>query len=107
MSWSGGCGPVAASAVSQASLDRVSARLPQAKIARPEEVVEASDLVLLTVPDDALPGLVKGLADTGVAMEGRLIAHASGRHGEDRAAIRRQQRRGRAGRGAALSRRGR
>ena len=72
---------VAASAVSQASLDRVSARLPDAKIARPEEVVEAADLVLLTVPDDALPGLVKGLADTGVAMEGRLIAHASGRHG--------------------------
>lgn len=72
---------VAASAVSQASLDRISARLPQAKIARPEEVVEASDLVLLTVPDDALPGLVRGLADTGVAMEGRLMAHASGRHG--------------------------
>jgi predicted short-subunit dehydrogenase-like oxidoreductase (DUF2520 family) len=72
---------VAASAVSQASLDRIGAILPQAKIARPEEVVEASDLVLLTVPDDALPGLVRGLADTGVAMEGRLIAHASGRHG--------------------------
>jgi predicted short-subunit dehydrogenase-like oxidoreductase (DUF2520 family) len=72
---------VAASAVSQASLDRVSRSLPQAKVARPDEVVEASDLVLLTVPDDVLPGLVSGLAENGVAMEGRLMAHASGRHG--------------------------
>lgn len=72
---------VAASAVSQESLDRVKRSLPQAKVARPEQVVELSDLVLLTVPDDALPGLVKGLAETGVAMEGRMIAHASGRHG--------------------------
>jgi predicted short-subunit dehydrogenase-like oxidoreductase (DUF2520 family) len=72
---------VAASAVSQASLDRVSRVLPEAEVARPPQVVEASDLVLLTVPDDALPGLVRGLAETGVAMEGRLIAHASGRHG--------------------------
>jgi predicted short-subunit dehydrogenase-like oxidoreductase (DUF2520 family) len=72
---------VAASAVSQASLDRISRSLPQARIARPDQVVEASDLVLLTVPDDALPGLVRGLAETGVLMEGRLIAHASGRHG--------------------------
>lgn len=72
---------VAASGVSQASLDRISSRLPHAKVAGPERVVEASDLVLLTVPDDALPGLVRGLAETGVPMEGRLIAHASGRHG--------------------------
>jgi predicted short-subunit dehydrogenase-like oxidoreductase (DUF2520 family) len=72
---------VAASAVSQASLDRISRNLPQARVARPDQVVEASDLALLTVPDDALPGLVRGLAETGVLMEGRLIAHASGRHG--------------------------
>jgi len=72
---------VAASAVSQASLERVARSLPQAKIARPEQVVEASDLVLLTVPDDALPGLVRGLAETGVPMRGRMVAHASGRHG--------------------------
>ena len=34
---------------------------------RPEEVVAAADLVLLTVPDDALPDLVTGLAATGAA----------------------------------------
>jgi predicted short-subunit dehydrogenase-like oxidoreductase (DUF2520 family) len=72
---------VAASAVSQASLSRVSRSLPQARVLSPAQVVEAADLVLLTVPDDALPGLVSGLAATGVRMDGRLIAHASGRHG--------------------------
>jgi len=72
---------VAASAVSEASLSRIASSLPQARVARPEEVVAAADLVLLTVPDDVLPGLVRGLAETGVPMAGRLIAHASGRHG--------------------------
>jgi predicted short-subunit dehydrogenase-like oxidoreductase (DUF2520 family) len=43
--------------------------------------VASADLVLMTVPDDVLPGLVAGLAATGAAVEGRLIAHASGRHG--------------------------
>jgi predicted short-subunit dehydrogenase-like oxidoreductase (DUF2520 family) len=72
---------VAASAVSQASLDRLAAVLPQVPVATPEEVVERAGLVLLTVPDDALPGLVAGLAATGVPLEGRLVVHASGRHG--------------------------
>ncbi|HUZ57041.1 MAG TPA: DUF2520 domain-containing protein [Streptosporangiaceae bacterium] len=72
---------VAASAVSQASLSRISRSLPEARVVRPEQVVEAADLVLLTVPDDVLPDLVTGLAATGVPMDGRLIAHASGRHG--------------------------
>jgi predicted short-subunit dehydrogenase-like oxidoreductase (DUF2520 family) len=44
-------------------------------------VVAAADLVLLTVPDDVLPGLVTGLVATGAALEGRLVAHTSGRHG--------------------------
>jgi predicted short-subunit dehydrogenase-like oxidoreductase (DUF2520 family) len=72
---------VAASAVSDASLSRVSRGLPGAVVAQPGEVVARADLVLLTVPDDALPGLLSGLAATGVPMEGRLLAHASGRHG--------------------------
>lgn len=72
---------VAASAVSQASLERISRSLPEAEVAQPEDVVEAAGLVLLTVPDDALPGLVGGLAATGAPLSGRLLAHASGRHG--------------------------
>ncbi len=72
---------VAAAAVSEASLRRAADHLPDAVIGRPEQVVAQSDLVLLTVPDDALPGLVSGLAATGAPLAGRLLVHASGRHG--------------------------
>ncbi len=71
----------AASAVSDASRERVERFLPGTPVLQPEEVVGAADLVLLTVPDDALPGLVGGLAATGAPVAGRLLAHASGRHG--------------------------
>jgi predicted short-subunit dehydrogenase-like oxidoreductase (DUF2520 family) len=71
----------AVSAVSDRSVRRVERTLPGVAIGPPQEVVAAADLVLLTVPDDVLPGLVAGLAATGAALEGRLVAHASGRHG--------------------------
>jgi predicted short-subunit dehydrogenase-like oxidoreductase (DUF2520 family) len=71
----------AVSAVSDASIRRIEQRLPGVAIRQPPEVVASADLVLMTVPDDVLPGLVAGLAATGAAVEGRLIAHASGRHG--------------------------
>jgi predicted short-subunit dehydrogenase-like oxidoreductase (DUF2520 family) len=77
----GGHQVVAASAVSDASRTRIRSRLATAVIRRPDEVVAAADLVLLTVPDDVLPGLVAGLAATGAALRGRLLAHTSGRHG--------------------------
>jgi predicted short-subunit dehydrogenase-like oxidoreductase (DUF2520 family) len=72
---------VAVSAVSAASLRRIEAALPGTAVRRPEEVVAGADLVLLTVPDDVLPDLVAGLAATGAELGGRLLAHASGRHG--------------------------
>src|SRR5215813_11099093 len=64
---------VAASAVSQASIERVAARLPGVPVLRPQEVIERAGLALLTVPDDVLPGLVAGLAATEVPLEGKLI----------------------------------
>jgi predicted short-subunit dehydrogenase-like oxidoreductase (DUF2520 family) len=72
---------VAAAAISQASRDRIERFLPGTPIRQPAEVCEVSDLVLLTVPDDALAGLVSGLASTGAPLAGRLLVHASGRHG--------------------------
>ena len=72
---------VAASAVSEASLRRIRRDLPGTAVRPPAQVVSAADLVLLTVPDDALAGLVAGLAATGADFAGRLVAHASGRHG--------------------------
>src|SRR6202011_741417 len=55
---------VAASAVSEASVRRVRRDLPGTVINEPAQVVSAADLVLLTVPDDVLPGLVAGLVAT-------------------------------------------
>ncbi|MFI6578790.1 Rossmann-like and DUF2520 domain-containing protein [Nocardiopsis sp. NPDC050513] len=72
---------VAATAVSETSKANVASRLPTARVLDAPEVVGASDLVLVTVPDDALPDLVEGLAATGAALRGKLLVHASGAHG--------------------------
>jgi len=71
----------AAAAVSEASKARVREFFPHARVTDPVSVIEDADLVLLTVPDDVLPGLVAGLAKTGAPYAGRLLAHASGAHG--------------------------
>jgi predicted short-subunit dehydrogenase-like oxidoreductase (DUF2520 family) len=72
---------VAASAVSEQSLARAAALLPDTPIAAPDDVVAASDLVVLAVPDDALSPLVAGLATTGGWRAGQLALHTSGRSG--------------------------
>jgi predicted short-subunit dehydrogenase-like oxidoreductase (DUF2520 family) len=72
---------VAASAVSDASRRRIARTLPGAAVLPPDEVILAADLILLTVPDDVLPGLVAGLTAAGTPLTGRLLVHASGRHG--------------------------
>jgi predicted short-subunit dehydrogenase-like oxidoreductase (DUF2520 family) len=73
--------PVAASGVSEASRRRAAALLPGVPLTEPAAVLERADLVLLTVPDDTLPGLVKGLAETGAVRPGQLLVHTSGRYG--------------------------
>ncbi|WP_028646640.1 Rossmann-like and DUF2520 domain-containing protein [Nocardiopsis sp. CNT312] len=72
---------VATTAVSDSSRANVVSRLPTARVLEAPQVVAASDLVLLTVPDDALPDLVEGLAATGTHLRGTLLVHASGAHG--------------------------
>lgn len=72
---------VATTPASERSMDRVLASFPSVEVTEPGGVLEAADLVLMTVPDDTLPGLVRGLAATGAPYAGRLIAHASGRYG--------------------------
>jgi predicted short-subunit dehydrogenase-like oxidoreductase (DUF2520 family) len=73
--------PVAVSAVSQGSLARAQALLPGVPVRPVDDVVRGADLVLLTVPDDALADLVTGLVATGALQRGTLVAHTSGRHG--------------------------
>ena len=71
---------VAVSAVSEPSLARAAALLPGVPVLPVDDVVRCADLVLLTVPDDALADLVAGLAATGAFARGQLVAHTSGRH---------------------------
>jgi len=72
---------VAVSAVSEQSRARAAALLPGIPIMTVEEVIARSELVLLTVPDDALPSLVTGLTSTGSWQAGQLVVHTSGRYG--------------------------
>jgi predicted short-subunit dehydrogenase-like oxidoreductase (DUF2520 family) len=72
---------VAVSAVSQASRERAELLLPGVPVLEIPQVVERAELVLLTVPDDALPDLVAGLAATGSWQTGQLVVHTSGRFG--------------------------
>ncbi|MEO8105746.1 MAG: DUF2520 domain-containing protein [Actinomycetes bacterium] len=72
---------VAVSAVSDDSLSRAETLLPEASVVSPPEVCAAADLVLVTVPDDQLPGLVEGLAAVDAWRPGQLVAHSSGRFG--------------------------
>jgi len=72
---------VACSAVSDLSRLRAESLLPGVSIMSVDEAVANRDLVLLTVPDDVLPGLVDGLAATKAISPGTFVMHASGRFG--------------------------
>src|SRR3954469_15526117 len=74
---------VAAAGLSTASADRAARLLPGVPLLPADEVVAAADLVVLAVPDDTLPGLVAGLAETGVWRAGQIAFHTSGAHGLD------------------------
>ena len=71
----------AVSAVSDASRARAAALIPDAEVLAPPAVAQRSELLLLSVPDDALPGLVDGLVAAGAVPPGQLIVHTSGRYG--------------------------
>ncbi|HEY6423969.1 MAG TPA: DUF2520 domain-containing protein [Pseudonocardiaceae bacterium] len=74
---------VGASAVSRTSLRRAADLLPDAPVLPPDDVVRRSDLVLLAVPDDVLPGLVSGLAATGAFRAAQIVVHTCGARGVD------------------------
>jgi predicted short-subunit dehydrogenase-like oxidoreductase (DUF2520 family) len=72
---------VGASGVSDASRDRAAILLPGVPLLEVPDVVSRAEMVLLAVPDDDLPALVAGLAETDVWQAGQMVAHTSGRHG--------------------------
>jgi predicted short-subunit dehydrogenase-like oxidoreductase (DUF2520 family) len=49
----------------------------------PDDVVRQADLVLLALPDDALRGMVRGLAAADALRSGQIVVHTCGAHGVD------------------------
>jgi predicted short-subunit dehydrogenase-like oxidoreductase (DUF2520 family) len=72
---------VAAAGESDASRSRIAALLPGVPTLKPTDVTRASDLLLLTVPDDMLDNVVSMLAASGAIRSGQYVVHTSGRHG--------------------------
>lgn len=72
---------VGVSAVGDDERDRVDSLLPGAAIAAVPDIVERSELVVLAVPDDELPDLVRGLAAAGAWQPGQLVLHTAPGHG--------------------------
>jgi predicted short-subunit dehydrogenase-like oxidoreductase (DUF2520 family) len=72
---------VAAAGESDASRGRIDALLPGVDVAKPTDVARASELLLLTVPDDMLSNVVTMLSASGAIHAGQVVVHTSGRHG--------------------------
>ncbi len=66
---------------SAASRTRIETLLPGTPIEKPTAVARSCDLLLLTVPDDALDNVVRMLVASGAIRSGQYVVHTSGRHG--------------------------
>ena len=73
----------AAAGESDASRLRIETLLPGVAVDKPTAVARSCDLLLLTVPDDALDNVVRMLVASGAIRSGQYIVHTSGRHGMD------------------------
>jgi predicted short-subunit dehydrogenase-like oxidoreductase (DUF2520 family) len=61
--------------------DRAAAVLPGAVVLDALEIVRRSELVVIAVPHDELPGLVAGIAEVGGWQMGQLVLHTDPLHG--------------------------
>lgn len=58
-------------------------RLPDARVADPVAVAEAGELLILAVPDSALPGVVAELAAADAFRPGHIVVHVAGAVGAE------------------------
>lgn len=72
---------VACSAISTASRRLTERRLPDTPVLPVPDVADHAELLLLTVPDSELAGIVAGLAATGAVRRGTIVVHTSGANG--------------------------
>lgn len=63
--------------------ERVGAILPGIPLLPADEIVRRSELVVLAVPHDELPGLVAGIAELGGWQTGQLVMHVDPAYGTD------------------------
>lgn len=70
-------------AVAEASQERAAMLLPDVPLLSVEQIAERSELLILAVPDDELPGLITYLASSGSITAGQILVHTSGRHGTE------------------------
>lgn len=72
---------VGVTAVSEASRERAELLLPGVDVLTPHEVIRRAEVVLVTVPDDAIAEVVAGAATLGLWQVGQIVVHTSGVHG--------------------------
>jgi predicted short-subunit dehydrogenase-like oxidoreductase (DUF2520 family) len=68
---------------SSQSRDLAARRLPEARITDPAGAAAAGELLILAVPDSALPGVVAELADTNAFRPGHIVVHVAGAVGAE------------------------
>lgn len=72
---------IGVTAQSAASRERAEVMVPGVPVLEVPDLVERCEMAVLAVPDDALAGLVRGLADLRAWQGGQLVVHLSGAHG--------------------------
>ena len=72
---------IGVSAVSDLSCLRAAALLPGVPIKPADQVVAESELLILAVPDQVLPELIRGFSSSEVFVPGQFVAHTSGSYG--------------------------
>ncbi|WP_404474901.1 Rossmann-like and DUF2520 domain-containing protein [Microbacterium aerolatum] len=77
----GGAGHSITGITSGSDDDRVAGILPDVPVLDAPEVLRRSELVILAVPHDELPGLVSGLAELGAWQPGQLVLHTDPAYG--------------------------
>lgn len=70
-------------APSPRSVRAAAERLPSAQVRTLDEIAEASELIVLAVPDPKLPDVVEQLADGGRLRPGTIVVHTAGALGVD------------------------
>jgi len=79
----GGAGHALVGITAGSDPDRAAAVLPSVAVMDAPELVRASQLVVIAVPHDQLPGLVSGLAEVGAWQPGQLVLHTDPAYGTD------------------------